>query len=110
MKHEGDGDSNCVLCIWNDPKTVKKKTREIGNQEENRNQPDNWIVEIGKNTEKSHGDLRRLVVTQTPVKDHQLKLVGKLNNNNNNNNNAVTDESVKLLISESSKMSQKIRE
>ena len=25
----------------------------------------------------SPGDLRRLVVTQTPVKDHQLKLVGK---------------------------------
>ena len=29
------------------------------------------IIEIGQNTEKSPGDLRRLAVTQTPVKDHQ---------------------------------------
>ena len=27
-------------------------------------------TEIGKNTEKSPGDLKRLPVTQTPVKDH----------------------------------------
>ena len=32
------------------------------------------IVEIGQNTEKSPEDLRRLAVTQTPVKDHQLTL------------------------------------
>ena len=31
-------------------------------------------VENGKNTEKSFGDFRRLSVTQTPVKDHQLIL------------------------------------
>ena len=29
------------------------------------------IIEIGQNTEKSSGDMRRLAVTQTPVKDHQ---------------------------------------
>ena len=29
------------------------------------------IIENGENTEKSPGDLRRLSVTQTPVKDHQ---------------------------------------
>ena len=28
------------------------------------------IVEIGQNTEKSPGDLRRLAVTQTPVENH----------------------------------------
>ena len=31
----------------------------------------------GQNTEKSPGDLRRHTVTRTPVKDHQLKLMGK---------------------------------
>ena len=31
------------------------------------------IVEIGQNTEKNPGDLRRL--TQTPVENHQLKLI-----------------------------------
>ena len=30
------------------------------------------IVEVGQNTEKSSGDLKRLAATQTPVKDHQL--------------------------------------
>ena len=31
--------------------------------------------ENDQNTEKSPGDLRRLAVTQTPVKHHQLKLM-----------------------------------
>ncbi len=37
--------------------------------------PNNSIVENGQNTEKSHGEWRRLAVTQTPVKNHQLKLM-----------------------------------
>ena len=37
--------------------------------------PNYYIIENDQNTEKSPGDLRRLAVTQTPVKDHQLKLV-----------------------------------
>ena len=35
----------------------------------------NSIIENGQNTEKSPGDLRRLAVTQSPVKDHQLTLM-----------------------------------
>ena len=38
----------------------------------NRDYPDYSIVEIGQNTEKSSGDLRKLAVTQTLVKDYQL--------------------------------------
>ena len=34
-------------------------------------------IRNGQNTEKSPGDLKRFGVTQTPVKDHKLKLVGK---------------------------------
>ena len=48
--------------------------------------PNYSIITIGLNTKKSPGDLRRLVVTQTPVRIHQLKLVWKTRNNNNNNN------------------------
>ena len=33
------------------------------------------IIENGQNTEESPGDLRRLAVTQSPVKDHQLTLM-----------------------------------
>ena len=32
---------------------------------------------IGQNTEESPGDLNRFAVNQTPVKHHQLMLVGK---------------------------------
>ena len=35
------------------------------------------IAEIGQNTEKSPEGLRRLVVTQTPLKDYQLSLIWK---------------------------------
>ena len=35
------------------------------------------VAEDGQNTETNPGDLRRLVVTQTPVKNHQLILMWK---------------------------------
>ena len=59
-------------------------------------------MSIVKNTEKSPGVLRRLAVSQTPVKDHQLTLQWKTrkdSNNNNNNNN--------LIISERSELAQR---
>ena len=37
--------------------------------------PNYYIIENGQNTEKSPGNLRRLAVTQTPVKDYQLTLM-----------------------------------
>ena len=39
--------------------------------------PNYCIIEISQNTEKSPGDLRRLTVTQTSVKDHHLMLMWK---------------------------------
>ena len=36
--------------------------------------PNYSIIENGQNTEKSPRDLRGLVVTQTPLKDHKLTL------------------------------------
>ena len=40
------------------------------------------IVNIGLNTEKSPGDLRRLTVIQIQLKDRQLTLVWKTRNGN----------------------------
>ena len=37
--------------------------------------PNNYIFENSQDTEKSPGDVRRLAVTQTPVKDHQQTLM-----------------------------------
>ena len=39
--------------------------------------PNDSIIENGQNTEKSPGDLRRLAVTQTPVKNYRLTLMWK---------------------------------
>ena len=37
--------------------------------------PNDSIIENGQNTEESSRDLRRLAITQTPVKNHQLNPV-----------------------------------
>ena len=37
--------------------------------------PNFSISKIDQNTEKSLGDLRKFAVTQTPVKNHQVRLV-----------------------------------
>ena len=86
MEHEDDGNTNCNWCTWNDAQKLSKKTRRVGNHNTS---GDYSIVEVGQNTEKSPGDLRRLAVIQTPVKDHQLTFVWKTRKEqyNNNNNN-----------------------
>ena len=45
------------------------------NQWTSSDHPDYSIIKIRQNTEKSPGDLRRLAVTQTPVRNRQLTLV-----------------------------------
>ena len=60
--------------------------RSVGYRTTSRNHP-NYTTKIGQNTE------RRLAVTQTPVKDHQLTVAGKLTKRRNNN-----DEQRKQLI------------
>ena len=50
-------------------------TGRLGNKRTSGDHPNYRIVEIGQNTKKSPGDLRRLAVTQTPVESHQLTLV-----------------------------------
>ncbi len=75
MEHEGDGNTNCNCCTGNNPSRIDTETGRFGNKRTSEDHPDNSIDEIGKNTENSPGDLRKLVVTQTPVGNHQLTLV-----------------------------------
>ena len=44
----------------------------LGNNDTGAECPNYIIVEIGQNTEKSPGNLRRFAVTQTPEENHQL--------------------------------------
>ena len=73
MEHEGDGNTSGNWGALNNPKRIGRGTGRLGNKRTSGNHPDYRIIDIGQNTEKSPSDLRRLV-TQTPVKDHQLTL------------------------------------
>ncbi len=72
MEHEGDGDTNRYWRARYDQKEIDKGTRGLGNKWTIGDHSKYGMVEIGQNTEKSLGDLRRLAVTQTPVKNHQM--------------------------------------
>ena len=55
--------------------TVTKGTRGLGSWRTSGDHPNDSIIENGQNTKKSPGDLRRLAVTQTSVKNHWLMLM-----------------------------------
>ena len=75
MEHEGDSDTDCNCRVRNDPQMLGKSAGKVENRRTNRSHPKSTIVEIGQ---KSPGDMKRFVFTQTPVKDLQLTLMGKL--------------------------------
>ena len=47
----------------------------LGNKRTNGDHLNYSFIKIGQNTEKSPGDLRRLAVPQTPVRNHRLTLM-----------------------------------
>ena len=54
---------------------INKRTEVLGNNRTRGTHPNDSIIEIDQNTEKSPGDLRRLAVIQTSVKVHWLTLM-----------------------------------
>ena len=75
LEHESDDYTNCNWCSWYSHQRIGTRTRRLGNNGTGGYCPNYSIIEIDQNTEKSPGDLRRLVVTQIPVGNHQLTLV-----------------------------------
>ena len=75
MEHESDDYTNCNWCSWFSHQRIDTRTGKLGKNRTNGNHPNYRIIEIGQNTEKSPGDLRRHAVSQTSVKDHQLALM-----------------------------------
>ena len=71
VEHEGDRDINCSWYAGNSPQRFGKMTGGIKNQK-NQEHTDRITAKISYNTQESPPDLKRLTVTQTPVKDHQL--------------------------------------
>ena len=69
--------TNCNWCFLYSHQRINKGTVGLGSKRTSGDNPNYGITEIRQNTEKSPGDLRRLAVAQTPVKNHQLKLMWK---------------------------------
>ena len=71
VKHVSDGYTNCNWCFRYSHQILVKRTIGLENKRTRGDNPNYSIVEIGQNSEKSSEDLKKLV-TQPPVKDHQL--------------------------------------
>ena len=76
MEDDGDSDTYCNWCTLNNTQRIGKRTGRLGNKRTSGDHLDYSIIKNGLNTEKSFGDLRRLV-PQTPVRNHQLMLALK---------------------------------
>ena len=63
MEHESDGDAKCNLCASYSHQKIGQGTGRIGNNHSSGDHSNDSIVKIGKNTEKSPGDLRKLADT-----------------------------------------------
>ena len=74
MEHEGDCDTSCNWCTWNNSQRIDKGTKRLGNKRTSEDHPDYNIIKINQNSKKSPRDLERFAVTQTPVRNHQLTL------------------------------------
>ena len=75
MKHEVAGDTNSIWCTRKDPQGLFKVAERFENWRTSRDYSHYSIVKIGQITEKSPGNLRRLNLAQTPVKNQQVTLV-----------------------------------
>ncbi len=70
VEHESDDCTNCDWCFWHNNKRIIKRPGGFGSWRMSEEYPNYSIAKNGQNPEKSPGDLRRLAVTQTPVKNH----------------------------------------
>ena len=77
MEYDGKGDTNCGWWYWNNSQRIDEWTRRFANKRTSRDDPDYSIIKIGQNIGNSQEKLRRLAITKTPVRNHQLTLVWK---------------------------------
>ena len=72
MDYESNSDTNCNWRARYSHEMIGLGTGGHGNKRTSGDHPNDSNVEIGQNTEKSPGDGRRLAVTLTPMRNHQL--------------------------------------
>ena len=74
MEHKDNNDTYGNMYKGSNPQRFGKWTRTLRHQRTSREYPNYSIIQFSQNTKKSPRDLKKLVVIQTPVKDHQLNL------------------------------------
>ena len=77
VEHKSDGDTRCNEWYWYSHQRINTVTGVFGNKRTSGDHQNYCIIEISKNTEENPVYLRRLAITQTPVKNHRLTLVRK---------------------------------
>ena len=77
IEHECDNYTNSDWCFCYINSRTIKGTGGLGRWWTSGDYLNDNVLEDGQNTEKSPEDLRRLAVTQTPMRDHQLPLMWK---------------------------------
>ena len=85
MEHESGGDTICNWCARYRYQRTGTGTGRLGNKRTSGDHLNYCIIKISQITEKGSGDLRRLAVTHTHVKNYQLTLVWKTLEEDNNN-------------------------
>ena len=75
MELKSDDCTNCDWFFWHRNKRIIKGPGGFGSWWTSVDHPHDSIIEDGQNPEKSPGNKRRLAVTQTPVKNHQLTML-----------------------------------
>ena len=75
MEHESDSDTNCNYRARYSHQRISTGIGGLENYRTSGDHPNYGIDEIGQNTKKSLGDLRKLAVTQTLVENNKLTLV-----------------------------------
>ena len=78
VEHESDVDTNYNWRSWYNHQRIDTGTAGLGNNRTSRDHPNYSIIKISQNTDENSGDLRRLTVTQTPVRNYRLTLALKL--------------------------------
>ena len=68
MRHKSDGDTNCNWWAWYSHQKINNGTGGFGNKRASGDHSNCSIIKIGKNTEKSPGDMRRLGISQCPAR------------------------------------------
>ena len=74
-EHKDDNYTNRNWRFWHSHQWIIKGTGRREGRRTSGVHPNYSIIENCQNTKKRTRDLRKLAVTQTPVKDHRLKLM-----------------------------------